>query len=68
METKTIKTHKITGQRFELKKDHGDVSSLYFLDENGKRIKRTKNSPAGAFNAKGEQSYEIAICRNENLI
>ncbi len=61
-------THKLTNQRLELRKDFGGISSLYLLDENGNRIKCTKDSPSGAFNAKGEQSFEKVICKNKNLL
>ncbi len=68
MKAKTIKTHKATGQRLEFRKGFGRISSLYLLDENYNRIKCTKESAGGAFNAKGEQAFEIRICDNENLI
>ncbi len=61
-------THKLTNQRLELRKDFGGISSLYLLDENGNRIKCTKDSPSGAFNANGEQSFEKVICKNKNLL
>ncbi len=63
-----IYTHKLTNQRLELRKDFGYISILYLLDENGNRIKCTKDSPSGAFNAKGEQAFETVICNNNNLI
>lgn len=65
---KTIVTHKITNQKMELVKDNGFVSTLFILDENENRIACTKQSPGGALNAKGEQSFEKAICSNNNLI
>ena len=61
-------THNLTNQRLELRKDFGGISSLYLLDENGNRIKCTKYSPSGAYNAKGEQSFEKVICKNKNLL
>ena len=52
----------------ELIENIEEVSRLYLLDSEGKRIPCTKDSAGGAFDAQGKQSFERVICNNKNLI
>ena len=55
-----IKTHKVTGQFFEVKREEKGVSILYLLNENNQRINN-------GCNVYGKTSYKTAICLTKNL-
>ena len=56
-----IKTHKITGQRFLLKKANASISTLFILDKNNNKIVDGRN-------CNFEIAYKMAICLNKNII
>lgn len=53
-------THNLSKQKMQFLKKGEVVSTLYILDENGNKI------PDG-LNAKGELTYQRAVCLNKNL-
>lgn len=63
-----IKTHKITNKRLLLKKDSGLISTLYVLDKYDNKILSKNSYGRQLYCVDGSLRYDIAICKNENLI